>query len=91
MLANSNSTPGPQVDDWGFDADPTPFLVSANTLTMQRDLVFHFHSNHFTVDPDDDYRILIFHDVAGLQRILPTHFPRHSQEDVGADEFLRLL
>ncbi|KAJ7352351.1 hypothetical protein DFH08DRAFT_84887 [Mycena albidolilacea] len=79
-----------ETDDWGFNTDPTPFLVSANALTMQSDLVFHFHSNHFTVDPDDDYRILIFYDVVGLQRILPTYLPRHPQQDVAADEFLRL-
>ncbi|KAJ7205559.1 hypothetical protein GGX14DRAFT_644875 [Mycena pura] len=79
-----------ETDDWGFNTDSTPFLVSANTLTMQSDLVFHFHSNHFTVDPDDDYRILIFYDIAGLKRILPAHFPRHPQQDVAVDEFLRL-
>ncbi|KAJ7639924.1 hypothetical protein B0H17DRAFT_1339386 [Mycena rosella] len=53
-----------ETDDFGHRAsfDKTPFPVAANVLTIQSDLRFHLHNNHFTVDVDDGYRIL--HDAA---------------------------
>ncbi|KAJ7076657.1 hypothetical protein B0H15DRAFT_578208 [Mycena belliarum] len=67
-----------------------PFLVAANIITMQRQLRFHFHNNHFTVDVDDDYRILVLRAMGDAQSLLPSHLPRHVKQSAAADHFLRL-
>ncbi|KAJ7077391.1 hypothetical protein B0H15DRAFT_562104 [Mycena belliarum] len=74
-----------QMQDW----DKTPFIDRANLLTMRKELVFHLLSNDFTVDVDDDYRILVFRPM-DLQHPLPTHLPLHLHHDAAADHFLRL-
>ncbi|KAJ7776049.1 hypothetical protein DFH07DRAFT_74162 [Mycena maculata] len=67
--------------------DETPFLVDGNVLAMQKALVSHFHGNHFTVDVDDDYRILVLRGMGAEQRLLP---PRLPHQDEATEHFLRL-
>ncbi|KAJ7640568.1 hypothetical protein B0H17DRAFT_1339272 [Mycena rosella] len=81
-----------ETDDFGHRAsfDKTPFPVAANLLTIQSDLRFYLHNNHFMVDVDDGYRILVLRGMGDMQGRLPTHLPCHSQHDPAADHFLRL-
>ncbi|KAJ7639920.1 hypothetical protein B0H17DRAFT_1216745 [Mycena rosella] len=67
----------------------TPFLVFANVITMHTQLRFHFYNNHFTVDVDDDYRILVLRSMGDVQALLPTHLPYHAQQYAAANGFLR--
>ncbi|KAJ7469316.1 hypothetical protein B0H11DRAFT_2043940 [Mycena galericulata] len=78
-----------ETDEWGDDSiwDKTPFIVDANMLPMHNSLVFYFHSNHFTVDVDDDYRILVLRAMGDAQLLLPTHLPH---QDAAVNHFLRL-
>ncbi|KAJ7467483.1 hypothetical protein FB451DRAFT_1258682 [Mycena latifolia] len=69
--------------------DRLSYQVAANVITMQSRLRFHFHNNHFTVDVDDDYRILVLRAMGDEQELLPTHLPRHAKQDAAADHFLR--
>lgn len=60
-----------------------PFLAADNDMTIQRDLRFHFHNNHFTVDIDDSYV---------LRRAEATSQPPsvpYTQND-GVDRFLQI-
>ncbi|KAJ7119479.1 hypothetical protein C8R44DRAFT_788151 [Mycena epipterygia] len=68
--------------------DATPFLVGANVLTMQKSFVLDFHTNKFTVDVDDNYRIVVLCPMG--PRLLPRHLPRHPPSDPAADDFFRL-
>ncbi|KAJ7124441.1 hypothetical protein C8R44DRAFT_783503 [Mycena epipterygia] len=65
------------------------FVSPPNVLTMHPDLAFHFHSNNFGVDVDDDYRIVVLRDIGNTMSLLPTHLPRHPAHDATADAFLR--
>ncbi|KAJ7454600.1 hypothetical protein B0H11DRAFT_2069155, partial [Mycena galericulata] len=78
-----------ETDEWGDDPiwDKTPFILDANVLPMHNSLVFYFHSNHFTVDVDDDYRILVLRAMGDAQLLLPTHLPH---QDAAVNHFLRL-
>ncbi|KAJ7239739.1 hypothetical protein C8J57DRAFT_1372509 [Mycena rebaudengoi] len=79
-----------ETEDFGSSRgwDKTPFLVAANDLTMQKRLTLPFLSNHFSVDVDDGYRVLVLHPMGDAKRLLPTHLPRHSR-DADTDRFLR--
>ncbi|KAJ7076669.1 hypothetical protein B0H15DRAFT_934242 [Mycena belliarum] len=74
----------------GSDSDEAPFFVAANAITMQSELRFHFHNNHFTVDVDDDYRILVLRAMGDTQKLLPTHLPPHPRKDASVDDFFRV-
>ncbi|KAJ7440938.1 hypothetical protein FB451DRAFT_1299346, partial [Mycena latifolia] len=60
--------------------DPTPFL----------DLKVHFYNHNFTVDADDNYRIIILRDVGGVRNLLPMHLPRRPDCDTHDVTFFRL-
>src|ERR1700761_2131222 len=81
-----------QTDDFGEKSmwDATPFFDGANVLTMQKELIFYWHSNHFTIDVDDDFRILVLRAMGDAQHLLPTHLPGHPQHDAATDHFLSL-
>jgi hypothetical protein len=64
-------------------------VTAKNVLTLKSELKFHFHSNNFSVDVDDDYRIVILRDMGRALSFLPTHLPRHEQHDIIVDSFLR--
>ncbi|KAJ7076670.1 hypothetical protein B0H15DRAFT_578616 [Mycena belliarum] len=87
--------PGAAFDTQNFFTEPhrwdkSPFLVAANAITMQSQLRFHFHNNHFAVDVDDDYRILVLRAMGDAQELLPTHLPSCAQQDASVDHFFRL-
>ncbi|KAJ7160360.1 hypothetical protein C8R46DRAFT_1223837 [Mycena filopes] len=65
------------------------FLVPQNLLTLRTDLVFHFHHNNFSVDVDDEYRIVVLGDMGAALPLLPTFFLRHPDHDENVDGFLR--
>jgi hypothetical protein len=64
-------------------------VTAKNVLTLKSELKFHFHSNNFTVDVDDDYRIVILRDMGRAVSFLPTRLSRHQQHDTVVDSFLR--
>ncbi|KAJ7934861.1 hypothetical protein B0H13DRAFT_2481304 [Mycena leptocephala] len=70
--------------------DVSPFTVPANALTTRRDLKPHFYNHNFTVDADDDYRIVILRDMGEAQQLLPTHLPLLPQHDPRDATFFRL-
>jgi hypothetical protein len=64
-------------------------VTAKNVLTLKSELKLHFHSNNFTVDVDDDYRIVILRDMGRGVSFLPTRLSRHQQHDTVVDSFLR--
>ncbi|KAJ7155069.1 hypothetical protein C8R46DRAFT_1356334 [Mycena filopes] len=70
--------------------DITPFLVEDNVLTLHPDLAHSWYSNHFSVDVDDWYRIVVLHPACAGQAHMPPHLPLHARHGAGADHFLRL-
>ncbi|KAJ7189205.1 hypothetical protein C8R46DRAFT_1206289 [Mycena filopes] len=70
--------------------DSTPFFSADNVLTLRPELAHSWYSNHFTVDVDDGYRILLLHPQCAVQaHQLPTHLPPHPANGA-SDTFLRL-
>ncbi|KAJ7798514.1 hypothetical protein B0H14DRAFT_2906596 [Mycena olivaceomarginata] len=83
----------PRLSDDGLHPlgmDSTPFLVAANAITLRKDLKLHFYNHNFTVDADDNYRIVILRDMGEAQNLLPTHLPRHPEHDPNDVTFFRL-
>ncbi|KAJ7214567.1 hypothetical protein GGX14DRAFT_696652, partial [Mycena pura] len=83
----------PRVSDDGLHPlgmDCTSFLVSANAIVLRKDLKLHFYNHNFTVDADDNYRIVILRDIGGVQSLLPTHLPRNPGHDPNDVTFFRL-
>ncbi|KAJ7806399.1 hypothetical protein B0H14DRAFT_3882371 [Mycena olivaceomarginata] len=72
-----------------FDVLDKEFVTAKNVLTLKSELKLHFHSNNFTVDVDDDYRIVILRDMGRAVSFLPTRLSRHQQHDTVVDSFLR--
>ncbi|KAJ7768142.1 hypothetical protein DFH07DRAFT_1058382 [Mycena maculata] len=70
--------------------DPTAFLVAANAITLRKDIKVHFYNHNFTVDADDNYRVVILRDMGEAQKLLPTHLPRHPHYDDNDATFFRL-
>ncbi|KAJ7610009.1 hypothetical protein DFH06DRAFT_1485682 [Mycena polygramma] len=70
------------------DTAAAPFFVAENVLMIHQSLTSDFLDNRFTVDVDDDYRILILHPECDAQHILPTHLPE-TQLNTAAAPFLR--
>ncbi|KAJ6580302.1 hypothetical protein B0H10DRAFT_2099027 [Mycena sp. CBHHK59/15] len=94
-VANSWDPPeiAPRLSDDGLHPlgmDSTPFLVAANAITLRKDLKLHFYNHNFTVDADDNYRIVILRDMREARNILPTHLPRHPEHDPNDVTFFRL-
>ncbi|KAJ7615615.1 hypothetical protein DFH06DRAFT_123414 [Mycena polygramma] len=74
--------------DW-YEPLDKDFVDAQNVLTMRSDLKYHFHSNRFSVDVDDGYRIVVFRDMGPSRLLLPTHLPRHPKHGALTDAFLR--
>ncbi|KAJ7271438.1 hypothetical protein B0H12DRAFT_1229089 [Mycena haematopus] len=70
--------------------DTTPFIVAANAVTMRSDLKVHFYNHNFTVDADDNYRVVILRQMGEAQNLLPTYLPRHPEYDADDATFFRL-
>ncbi|KAJ7367715.1 hypothetical protein DFH08DRAFT_795851 [Mycena albidolilacea] len=73
-----------------LDTDPTSFLVAANAITLRIDLEVYFYNHNFTVDADDNYRVIIPREMGNAQKLLPVHLPRHPDCDAGDAPFFRL-
>ncbi|KAJ7142839.1 hypothetical protein C8R44DRAFT_761275, partial [Mycena epipterygia] len=43
---------------------------------LHKDLKVRFDNNNFSMDADDNYRIVVFRDLGAEQALLPTHLPR---------------
>ncbi|KAJ7307092.1 hypothetical protein DFH08DRAFT_901213 [Mycena albidolilacea] len=94
-VANSWDPPEivPKLSDDGLHPlgmDCTPFLVAANAITLRKDLKLHFYNHNFTVDADDNYRVVILRDMGEARNLLPTHLPRHGAHDANDFMFFRL-
>ncbi|KAG7444595.1 uncharacterized protein BT62DRAFT_1007598 [Guyanagaster necrorhizus] len=63
--------------------------VPSNATVLHRDLVPYFLNNAFSVDIDDDYRIIIFREMGSIRQLLPTHMPAPCAQDQQFDMFLR--
>ncbi|KAJ6615016.1 hypothetical protein B0H10DRAFT_2042896 [Mycena sp. CBHHK59/15] len=72
-----------------FDSLDKDFVSPPNVLTMHANLKIHFHNNHFGVDVDDGYKIIILRDIGSTMSFLPAHLPRHPAHDATVDAFLR--
>ncbi|KAJ7874101.1 hypothetical protein B0H13DRAFT_2058035 [Mycena leptocephala] len=70
--------------------DPRPFLVAANVIMLRKDLKVHFYNHNFTIDADDNYRVIVLRDMGQSQKLLPTHLPRRSDYDPLDATFFRL-
>ncbi|KAK6969157.1 hypothetical protein R3P38DRAFT_2753287 [Favolaschia claudopus] len=81
-----------ETQDFGrqSDWDQTPFVVTENLITMQAILKPHFYGNNFTVDVDDNRRIIILRSMGDAQRLLPSHLPDHILPTPEVDHYLRL-
>ncbi|KAJ7864403.1 hypothetical protein B0H13DRAFT_2069222 [Mycena leptocephala] len=80
-----------ETDNFGDDQswDSSGFQVAANVITMEQTLTDHFLDNHFAIDVDDNYRILVFRAI-GDALPLPSHLPNRITCDKATDEFLRV-
>ncbi|SJL14934.1 uncharacterized protein ARMOST_18410 [Armillaria ostoyae] len=68
------------------DYHPIPqfFETASNAAFLHKDLIPFFHDNAFSVDVDDDYRVLIFRDIGPAEKLLPSHLrvsPNQGPED----------
>ncbi|KAF8514144.1 hypothetical protein JB92DRAFT_2920312, partial [Gautieria morchelliformis] len=56
------------LDTWPNEetCDYTPFLNASNACIMRRDLLSLFHANAFSIDVDDNFRIVVFRDMGTL-------------------------
>lgn len=79
----------PQTKLCYFDSLDKDFVSPPNVLTMHADLKFHFHNNHFGVDVDDGYKIIVLRDIGSRTSVLPARLPRHPAHDATLDAFLR--
>ncbi|PBK62092.1 hypothetical protein ARMSODRAFT_1089366 [Armillaria solidipes] len=72
------------------DYHPIPqfFETASNAAFLHKDLIPFFHDNAFSVDVDDDYRVLIFRDIGPAEKLLPSHL-RVSPNEEPEDWFLR--
>ncbi|KAK0432444.1 hypothetical protein EV421DRAFT_2040692 [Armillaria borealis] len=72
------------------DYHPIPqfFETASNAAFLHKDLIPFFHENAFSVDVDDDYRVLIFRDIGPAEKLLPSHL-RVSPNEGPEDWFLR--
>ncbi|KAJ7440364.1 hypothetical protein FB451DRAFT_1300451 [Mycena latifolia] len=94
-VANRSDPPeiAPRLSDDGLHPlgmDSMPFLVAANAITLRKDLKVHFYNHNFTVDADDNYRVVILRDMGKARNLLPTHLPRHPEHDPNDVTFFRL-
>ncbi|KAK7028714.1 hypothetical protein R3P38DRAFT_2937896 [Favolaschia claudopus] len=81
-----------ETQDFGrqSDWDQAPFVVTPNLITMHSTLKPHFYGNNFTVDVDDNRRIVILRSMGDAQRLLPSHLPDHILPTPEVDHYLRL-
>ncbi|KAK0226788.1 hypothetical protein EDD85DRAFT_958549 [Armillaria nabsnona] len=72
------------------DYHPIPqfFETASNAAFLHKDLIPFFHGNAYSVDVDDDYRVLIFRDIGPAEKLLPSHL-RVSANEGPEDWFLR--
>ncbi|KAF8514145.1 hypothetical protein JB92DRAFT_3115792 [Gautieria morchelliformis] len=79
------------LDTWPNEetCDYTPFLNASNACIMRRDLLSLFHANAFSIDVDDNFRIVVFRDMGSVT--VPSHIPKsHDPACAGPDDrFLR--
>ncbi|KAK0471036.1 hypothetical protein IW261DRAFT_1597579 [Armillaria novae-zelandiae] len=69
----------------GYDDVPEFFETASNAAFLHKELVPFFHDNAFSVDVDNDHRILIFRDIGPAQTLLPSHLKVHLNE--GPDDW----
>ncbi|KAK0244908.1 hypothetical protein EDD85DRAFT_932866 [Armillaria nabsnona] len=61
---------------------------SLNAVLMHKDLIPFFNDNAFSVDIDDNYRIVIFGETGSARSLLPDHMPPR-EHDPQFETFLR--
>ncbi|KAJ7230245.1 hypothetical protein GGX14DRAFT_538347 [Mycena pura] len=88
IAPTASAAPNMAIHPLGFD--PSPFLVPANAILLRKDLKVHFYNHHFTIDADDNYRVIVLRDMGDTQQLLPTHLPRHPEHDNSDALFFRL-
>ncbi|KAK0441458.1 uncharacterized protein EV420DRAFT_1485623 [Desarmillaria tabescens] len=61
----------------------------SNALPMHKDLIPFWNDNAFSVDIDDDYRIIIFREMGSARGLLPAHIPPPPSPNTDFEMFLR--
>ncbi|KAJ7854333.1 hypothetical protein B0H13DRAFT_2358541 [Mycena leptocephala] len=74
---------------WAVTTSSDPPAIAPRLCETDLHPLVHFYNYNFTVDADDNYRVIILRDMGEAHKLLPMHLPRH-YHDTDDDTFFRL-
>ncbi|KAK0447543.1 hypothetical protein EV421DRAFT_2033263 [Armillaria borealis] len=72
-----------------FGLDRKDLRVLPNATLLCKELIPYFQDNVFSVDINNNYRVIIFRETGSAHQLLPTYMPRPSSQDSQFEMFLR--